>query len=238
MAIQTIQYFRDKFITGYVITEQDYQDWLDTIEDLNNIFKAGSGNFSIEAVNDSSPTSTGSYSMSIGSSYNEGDFSFTAGDFCDNLSNYSAVLGNSNSNSGENSFVAGNSNINEGENGATLNSNNKSEGDNSISVGKSNDSKSYCELNAGMYSEDYTANSKTDYDVNDKVFVVGNGVDASNRNDAFTVWKGGAIQIKGTDINSFTPVEGMIAIDSFTSTLNVFYNGLWHTIINMAGFQQ
>lgn len=36
MAIQNVQYFKDKFQTGYVPTRQDYMDWLDSFRSVLN----------------------------------------------------------------------------------------------------------------------------------------------------------------------------------------------------------
>ena len=47
MAVQTFQYFKDRFVTGYVVTEQDWTDVVDTMETLQNAATplAFTGNF-------------------------------------------------------------------------------------------------------------------------------------------------------------------------------------------------
>lgn len=35
MAIRSISYFKEKFVSGYKITEDDYQDWMDSVRHIN-----------------------------------------------------------------------------------------------------------------------------------------------------------------------------------------------------------
>ncbi|WP_440120284.1 hypothetical protein [Tenacibaculum sp. Ill] len=67
-------------------------------------------------------------------------------------------------------------------------------GNNSFSTGISNFSKSFAETSVGHYGTSYEGNGSLIVPI-DRLFNVGNGIDTSNRNDAFTILKRGDVGI-------------------------------------------
>ncbi len=68
-------------------------------------------------------------------------------------------------------------------------------GDHSMAKGLSLIARSYGETVLGFNNSDYTANSTNSYNANDRLFVLGNGIDSSNRSNALTIYKDGLMNI-------------------------------------------
>ncbi len=68
----------------------------------------------------------------------------------------------------------------------------------SVAVGYENTSNSAFETTVGSFATDYTPNSTTTFDANDRLFTIGNGINGSNRSDAFGILKNGNTYINGT----------------------------------------
>ena len=65
------------------------------------------------------------------------------------------------------------------------------EGNGSMAFGLVAEAFSFAEIAVGTYSDFYTPNSTTNWDVNDRIFSVGNGTSSANRNNALTIYKSG-----------------------------------------------
>lgn len=118
---------------------------------------------------------TGMYAMSLGHA------SIAGG-------NYSNAFGFTNTASADFSLAMGNGNFTTGQR--------------SVAFGTSLTSSSFAEIAVGANNESYTANSTTDWNENDRLFVVGNGPTSSSRSNALTILKSG-----NTGIGTSSPSE-------------------------------
>ncbi|MEX0811786.1 MAG: hypothetical protein WD048_06190, partial [Chitinophagales bacterium] len=84
------------------------------------------------------------------------------------------------------------------------NRNNRASGNHSAVFGQYNRAPSLNEFVVGMYATKYTPTSPSISNANDRLFVVGNGIDESNRSNAITVLKSG-----NTGIGHETPVSSL-----------------------------
>ena len=64
-------------------------------------------------------------------------------------------------------------------------------GVNATAWGRQVSAKSYLETGLGRYNTDYTPNSTTSWNANDRLFGIGNGTSLFNRSDAMVVLKNG-----------------------------------------------
>ena len=71
-------------------------------------------------------------------------------------------------------------------------------GDYSTAFGLKSQAYSYNEFAIGTYNTTYTPNDATDFDSEDRLFVIGNGTGSSNRSDAMVVYKNGNTALNGT----------------------------------------
>jgi trimeric autotransporter adhesin len=69
------------------------------------------------------------------------------------------------------------------------------DGDESIAIGTNSFSKSFREIAIGSYNTDYTINSATTWNVNDRLLVLGNGENSSARSNAIVILKNGNVGI-------------------------------------------
>ncbi len=75
-------------------------------------------------------------------------------------------------------------------------------GDYSTTLGQYTTAKSFVETTLGSYNTDYTPASTNSWDASDRLFVIGNGQDSSNRSDALIVYKNGNAQFNDKIIAS------------------------------------
>ena len=158
----------------------------------------------------------GDYATSWGiGSQATGDFSVAGGFNCDATNWYATSLGISNLASGYGSTAFGFSTSAAGDYATTFGSlteasgdhsvamglSSIAEGDNSTAVGTGSIAKSFAETVFGRYNTLYTPDSQTEIDIDDRLFVVGNGTSDSNRKDAFLIEKTGDINTLGSIIN-------------------------------------
>ncbi|OUS02495.1 hypothetical protein A9Q86_03040 [Flavobacteriales bacterium 33_180_T64] len=116
--------------------------------------------------------------------FRAGKVSFTAGDEWnyDNIGNYSTAFGNGTIAFGSQSFAAG--------------SETNASGYASTALGVSTTAPSSSETAIGRYNTDYTPTDTA----TDRLFVIGNGLNSSNRSNALTVLKNGTITAPSFDI--------------------------------------
>ncbi|MCO5252177.1 MAG: tail fiber domain-containing protein [Candidatus Kapabacteria bacterium] len=110
----------------------------------------------------------------------------------------STALGNSSKASGYNSLAMGYSTIASGYISTAMGIYSESSGDYSFVLGNQIQSPSAYETVIGRYNTTYTPSSGVSWNVNDRLFVIGNGTGNSTRSNALTVLKNGRVGI-GTD---------------------------------------
>ncbi|MGB9851706.1 MAG: hypothetical protein ACPLPX_02450 [Candidatus Kapaibacteriota bacterium] len=187
----------------------DYPNWIGSSGGgSNSIIGAGIGNY-VDGDNSGVLTgefnSVSGYNSSIVSGlYNDvsGYAGFVgAGESISISSDYSAVVGGYNNNSRAHyTFVGGGRHNTAGyddgdmygiNSGILAGAYNETRGDNSMAIGTGLSAKSFGEVVVGLYNLDYTPNSQTEYNLNDRLFVVGNGMDWDNLSNALVILKNG-----------------------------------------------
>ena len=104
----------------------------------------------------------------------------------------SFAIGQSSSANGGDSFSGGTQSITNGFGSLSFGFHNIANGSQSVSLGKHTIAPSFAEIAAGYYNTEYTANNLTDWDDDDRLFVIGNG-NVSFRSDALSLWKNGQL---------------------------------------------
>lgn len=107
----------------------------------------------------------------------------------------SVAANNGTTASGNSSFSINNSTIASGEYSFAQGLFSISSGLGSSSFGESTQALSYSEMAVGTNNRLYTPSSTAGFNLADRAFVVGNGVNGSNRSNAFEVWKDGRVII-------------------------------------------
>lgn len=184
-----------------------------------------SGDYSFAIGNNT--TSSGNYSMATGfNSNSSGIYSFTAG--------FSTLA------SGNNSFSIGRSSVASGINSFSGGFVTSSNAESTFSFGVETHANSFSEAAFGYFNDSLTANSTTNINVADLVFSVGNGTSVSNRNNAFEIFKNGAVLVDamfypGDTANITTGlITGMLANDEDGNLMQ--YNGTsWAIILKECG---
>jgi hypothetical protein len=97
--------------------------------------------------------------------------------------------------SGQNSTAMGDNTIASGGNSTAMGSYTTASGGNSTAMGYGTSAKSFSETVIGNWNTDYTPVSAMEWNANDRLFVVGNGIAGDSRRDALTVLKNGYIGI-------------------------------------------
>ncbi|MCW5885987.1 MAG: hypothetical protein KIT33_13535, partial [Candidatus Kapabacteria bacterium] len=143
--------------------------------------------------------SIGDYSVAMGYNTKALNVYSTALGYSTIASGYiSTALGNSSKASGYNSLAMGYSTIASGYISTALGIYSESSGDYSFVLGNQIQSPSAYETVIGRYNTTYTPSSGVSWNVNDRLFVIGNGTGNSTRSNALTVLKNGRVGI-GTD---------------------------------------
>lgn len=155
-----------------------------------------------------------SYATAFGQSTEASGLTSTAfGDFSEASGDYATAFGRLTEASGHISTAFGQSTQASGGNATAFGFNTQASGTSSTALGYNTIAPSSYETVLGMYNTIYTpVVSGTGYSVNDRIFVVGNGTDTANRNNALTIYKSGLVSIDNT--------LG-IATDMPTATLSV-----------------
>jgi len=163
---------------------------------------------------------SGNFSASFGEGNTaSGPFSFAAGEDNTASGQSSAAFGRNSLASGQNSLAFGNNTEASGSNSIVVGSSadatggasaafgfsteaagfgsiasgwgSSADGDGSVAFGRGTLAKSAYETVIGSWNTDYSANSTTSSDDNDRLFVIGNGTGSSDRNDALVMLKNG-----------------------------------------------
>ncbi len=107
---------------------------------------------------------------------------------------------------GENAFAVGGGDVQRanGKFSFVMGANNMARGNYSHALGMGSDASSYAEIVLGSYSTTTAALSKDTFNTSDRLFVIGNGADSLNRNDALVMLKDGNTTVSGTWTGNFT----------------------------------
>ena len=127
---------------------------------------------------------------------------------------FSVVFGATNSATGDYTSITGGRNNSATERYSTIlgGSDNTTSGEYStVSGGRSNSAYSYGEWVGGLYSESYVPNSINGWNADDRLFVIGNGKNSGERNNAVTILKSGAVGIGVSSSNIIS--ENMLTVN-------------------------
>ena len=168
---------------------------------------ANYGNVGLDAVDLSHSSSssstrgaTGTQSTAIGSKTTaSGSLSTATGNTTTASGGTSFTTGFNTVASGDNSISTGNSNISSGDSsfsGGQTGS--EAKGNASFAYGDDAMAESFAEFTVGMNSTDYTPNSTTAHDPDDRAFSVANGVSSGSKSEALIILKSGHSEFFGT----------------------------------------
>ncbi|WP_298543380.1 hypothetical protein [uncultured Aquimarina sp.] len=147
-------------------------------------FRAGSALASDGFTGDWNTLNTGSFSVAMGRG---------------NLVQGTAAtsFGSYNNAGGENAFAAGSQNLASRPSTVALGANNSVSGFYAVGIGRGTQSTTYGQHTIGLFSE-FVNGSDGAYIATDPLFVIGNGVDDSNRTNALVMRKNGNTQLNGS----------------------------------------
>jgi trimeric autotransporter adhesin len=138
-------------------------------------------------------TASGNAATTLGSSsLASGNFSIAAGYNSKAIGGSSFALGTVVEATANDGFATGNSTKSTAMRAAAFGFSTIASGENSMAIGHGSTAKSYSETVVGSYNTNYTPISASTYNVNDRAFVVGIGMDANNTKDGFVLLKNGA----------------------------------------------
>ena len=163
-------------------------------------------------------SASGAYSMAIGTEAEASDY-------------YSTAIGYHTTASGITAIALGSSTISSGYGSKTLGTATTASGSYSTAMGVSTEAFSGYETVIGRYNTEYTPDSPTSWDEDDRLFVVANGtgMSISARSNALTILKNGNTGI-GTDdpeqtldVDGNALIKGLVITDSISSPLDTLY---------------
>ena len=201
-----------------------------------------SGNYSHAQGRDT--IASGNYSHAQGSFTNAiGDYSHAQGFSSSTNGRYAHAEGNATQAKGDASHAEGLFTVASGDSSHAEGSYSQANGDYSHAEGKDtkaigtassakgigNHSPSYAETTLGCYGTKYTPKNSTFFNNDDRVFNIGNGKHNTNRNDALTVYKSGAILAPSLSISKITSAKSLI-------TKEYFYNNKIENIDIVDGY--
>jgi hypothetical protein len=141
-------------------------------------------------------TASGSYSTTLGwANTASGAYSFSMGQNSTASGFQSTVLGYLSNATEDNSMVFGNNSIASGDNSFALGNYTTASGINSMAFGNNLTSESGYESVFGTFNTDYTPININGFNNADRLFVIGNGTNATNLSNALTIFKDGRMNI-------------------------------------------
>lgn len=148
------------------------------------------------------------YSVSFGLDVvSDGTYSFATGNWSQASGLASAAIGDHTVSTGDYSFSSGQNNHSVGDMSVTLGYNNNAYGDYSIALGNQTWAEAYNSFVIGRHN--IHSGSQTSWVSTDPLFVIGNGADIFNHNNALTVYKNGNTEIDGAlDITGILTGDG------------------------------
>lgn len=148
-------------------------------------------------------TASGFNSTSIGfDNTASGTSSLALGRESNATASFSVAIGTLATASGNSSHAQGNSTIASGAGSTAQGANTTASGNYSFTSGQFTTAFSWNETALGINNTHYTPNSVNNYNISDRLFIIGNGdgINAGNRSDAFTILKDSQV---GIDIDNF-----------------------------------
>ena len=165
-----------------------------------------------------SSTSIGAYAKSTG------DYTTSLGSYTTSSGDYSTSFGAYTTASGDYATSFGTYTTASGDYATSFGKSTEASGKYSTSFGRNTTAYSYGETVLGLYNTVYNADNTTDFDSDDRLFVIGNGT-AASKSDAMIVYKSG-----NTEINGDLTISGSLIYDNaaaFTSD-----NGITSAVSN------
>ena len=157
-----------------------------------------SGGSSIAMGYDTKASSLGTTAMGFGSTASA-DISTAMGNYTTASGLNSTAMGAVTAASGNTSTAMGNYTTATGDNSTAMGNNTSTSGGNSTAMGSNTTASDYSSTVIGQYnSSGSTATSATSFDTLAPAFVIGNGADAANKSDAFSVLFNGTTNIDGS----------------------------------------
>lgn len=162
-------------------------------------FESGSSNTasganSVAIGNSNTASGIASFAGGTGSTAS-GDYSRASGISVTASVYGSTAFGDNANASGFNSTAIGWGSTSSGHTSVALGAGNAAGGDFSAALGSNLISPSAHEVVVGRYNTDYTPNSISAWDANDRIFVVGNGASVGTKSNALTIYKSGKMNI-------------------------------------------
>ncbi|WP_460220218.1 tail fiber domain-containing protein [Psychroserpens sp. MEBiC05023] len=152
---------------------------------------------SVNVVSSTTHGATGDYSMAMGiASTASGDYSTAMGYYTTASNEYSTAMGWFTNALGTYS--------------TTLGASTSAHGNFSTTIGYQVAAKSYNEIVIGNNSTDYSANSETSWNEDDRLFVIGNGGVPAFKSDALIILKNGTITAPSFDVSEITDDKALI----------------------------
>ncbi|MBU2930139.1 tail fiber domain-containing protein [Winogradskyella psychrotolerans] len=141
-----------------------------------------------------------------------GRYSFASGHSNTASGIASTALGNGNIASGDFSSALGYFSKSVGEYSTAIGYDSESKGHHSTAIGPSSQTSSYGEIALGLFNTTYTPNSESEWNSNDRLFVIGNGYwqGTYHRSDALIVLKNGTITAPSFDISQITDDKALV----------------------------
>ncbi len=109
---------------------------------------------------------------------------------------YSTAMGNNTTASGSYSTAMGWNTTASGIASTAIGETTTASGHRSMAMGQNTTAKSFSETVVGRWNTDYTPGSSTTWNVNDRLFVIGNGTASGSRSNAMTVLKSGRVGLQ------------------------------------------
>ncbi|RKE94897.1 hypothetical protein [Ichthyenterobacterium magnum] len=152
---------------------------------------------------------SGNYAFATGQNTTASEESSTAmGSFSIASGKKSLAAGQTSIASGENAIALGKQATASGNNAFATGEQSKAQGVTSNALGNNVIAPSFTETAIGTFNEEYTPNNTTAFNVNDRLFTIGNGTSASNRSNALTVLKNGDIGVGITNPEARLDIRG------------------------------
>jgi hypothetical protein len=176
------------------------------------------GEFSFAAGGDTRASANSSTAMGSGTTAS-GTASTAFGSTTTAAGTVSTAMGNFTNASGAASTAMGESTVAGGARSTTMGFLTSAQGESSTAMGSNTTARSFAETVIGSFNTIYTPSSATSFNVNDRLFIIGNGIDPSSRNDALVVMKSGNVGIGMSQPLEKLQVEGNIHVSGGNRTI-------------------
>ncbi len=170
-------------------------------------------------------TASGSSSTAMGNGTTASGYSSTAMGLISTASGYSSTAMGINTSASENySTAMGSQTTASGNTSTAMGSNTIASGNFSTAMGLVTTAPSYAETVIGANNTDYTPNSTSFWNIADRLLVVGNGSNSSNKSNALTILKNGTITAPSFEIAQITDDKALITKEY--ADVNLISSGL------------